>query len=573
VSAEFGWQPIIGRPGQTVQFRDLSTRSPTSWAWTFYNDTGGFVVAGTSTEQNPIFSWPIAGHYRVHLAVVESGIPTQPPPVDPPDPPDPTYPPTDPPVLTGENPPTLVLNGRSLSIDHDFTLGSLPAPWVRRSGSGDGVETWDPALVTVDGSGAHVVTHLVSAGVYTAGAMEADFNTGPGLYAFKVTGAPKGPHLLSRLFLHANNGSQQLAMMEDPDLDSSHYYVTARNPNWPTQPVLSDITTTNIYAVDWRPDGVQFYVDWYPVGQHITDAGFLAGLSGAKIVAAVHAAVGGPWAGAPDGSTDAYLASDREIVIEWFRFWPEPLVSGNPSGEAPPSGNLPGWNLEFVEDFNVDSAVGSWGPTEHDVPSAYVGSLGVYEDGWLDTAASNDGSIPSRYMPTQVLSTSGSLLQWHLFNAGSGARSAVVRVGEDMLYGRVAMRFKSEALDGFKTAWLWWPQSGDWPNDGEIDFPEGALDSTIGGFMHHQGAVSGGDQDGADSGVTYTDWHTAVIEWDVGDCRFLLDGVTVLHTTDRVPNTPMHFVLQTESDLGGNQPPVGTSGFMWLDWVALYSKA
>jgi len=48
--------------GQTVTFTDLSTNSPTSWAWSF---TGG--TPATSTSQNPTITYNTAGTYAVTL--------------------------------------------------------------------------------------------------------------------------------------------------------------------------------------------------------------------------------------------------------------------------------------------------------------------------------------------------------------------------------------------------------------------------------------------------------------------------------------------------------------------------
>ena len=87
--------------------------------------------------------------------------------------------------------------------------------------------------------------------------------------------------------------------------------------------------------------------------------------------------------------------------------------------------------------------------------------------------------------------------------------------GNDVLYGRYAVRWKADAIPGYKVAWLLWPDSEVWPRDGEIDFPEGNLDGTVEGFMHRQNGTSGGDQDHAGSAVRFGDgrWHTAVTEW------------------------------------------------------------
>jgi beta-glucanase (GH16 family) len=139
-----------------------------------------------------------------------------------------------------------------------------------------------------------------------------------------------------------------------------------------------------------------------------------------------------------------------------------------------------------------------------------------------------------------------------------------------MLYGRFAVRFKADPIPGYKTAWLLWPDSEVWPRDGEIDFPEGDLTSTIGAFMHRQNGTSGGDQDAFSSSFRYTSWHTAVIEWTANRVNFILDGVTIGSSTSRIPNTPMHWVLQTETQIGGGAPASTAQGRVLIDWVAVY---
>lgn len=275
------------------------------------------------------------------------------------------------------------------------------------------------------------------------------------------------------------------------------------------------------------------------------------------------------------GQTITFIdSSSAGTPTSWsWDFGDGTVGSSGPSGEPMPDYNLNGWRKVYALDFNTNRAVGSFGPTQYQVPAEYSGILRVYEDGWRDTASSSavNPSLPSRYMPSQVLSVNGGCLVKHLFNSGDGARSAAVMVGGDRSYGRVACRFKADQIDGFKTAWLWWPGSDVWPRDGEIDFPEGALDKTIDAFMHRQNATSGSDQDYRASGVSFANWHTSVIEWAPNSCKFFLDGAQLGPTiTSRVPNTPMHWVLQTESDLGGNQPPVGTSGYLYIDWCVLW---
>ena len=60
--ANFSGWPTTICSGQSVNFTDLSTNSPTSWSWTF---PGG--VPASSTAQNPTVNYAVAGSYNVTL--------------------------------------------------------------------------------------------------------------------------------------------------------------------------------------------------------------------------------------------------------------------------------------------------------------------------------------------------------------------------------------------------------------------------------------------------------------------------------------------------------------------------
>jgi beta-glucanase (GH16 family) len=142
-----------------------------------------------------------------------------------------------------------------------------------------------------------------------------------------------------------------------------------------------------------------------------------------------------------------------------------------------------------------------------------------------------------------------------------------------LLYGRYVVRFRADPVPGYKTAWLLWPDSENWPHDGEIDFPEGDLSETIGGFVHYQGGASGSDQAAFDSNAGYTRWHTATITWLPGKVTLRLDNTIVGTVRTRVPNTPMHWVMQTETSIGGAPPARDATGDVLIDWVAVYAPA
>jgi PKD repeat protein len=64
--AGFTGTPTSGVAPLTVAFTDASTRSPTSWAWTFGD-------GGTSTAQNPSHTYNKAGTYTVTQTVTNAG--------------------------------------------------------------------------------------------------------------------------------------------------------------------------------------------------------------------------------------------------------------------------------------------------------------------------------------------------------------------------------------------------------------------------------------------------------------------------------------------------------------------
>lgn len=230
-----------------------------------------------------------------------------------------------------------------------------------------------------------------------------------------------------------------------------------------------------------------------------------------------------------------------------------------------PVGDLPGWHQIFSDDFTAPVPLGRF-PTSSD------GSWSSYPLPWRDTSGHGG------YATAEVVSVAGGVLDMHVRREGGDYRvAALVPVlpggGTDQRYGRYAIRFRSDPIAGYKAAWLLWPESGAWPEDGEIDFPEGSLTETIGAFVHHRGATTGSDQDAYETGARFTRWHTAVTEWSPGSVRFYLDGHLVGHATDRIPDTPMHWVIQTETDISSTPPAADARGHVQIDWVAIWAYA
>jgi hypothetical protein len=240
-----------------------------------------------------------------------------------------------------------------------------------------------------------------------------------------------------------------------------------------------------------------------------------------------------------------------------------------PASVPMPTGDIPGWHQVFADNFSQNVPVGSF-------PSAVASTWGnSYPDGWLDT--SKNGT----YMPTKVVSISGGMMNLYLHTeAGVHMVAAAVptipgATGSDggLLYGRYVMRFRADAVPGYKLAMLLWPDSNVWPADGEIDFPESDLTGNIFGVLHYQGGTSATDEGVVFTGVAPGGWHVAALSWLPSGVTFQLDGRTVYTSTTRVPDTPMHLVIQTETATSGPAPSDSANGKVQINWLTVYRPA
>ena len=243
------------------------------------------------------------------------------------------------------------------------------------------------------------------------------------------------------------------------------------------------------------------------------------------------------------------------------------------AGGEVPRDDPPGWSQVFYDGFDKPAPPGSWANECESDRVVYEGAQGqqwlTYPRCFLDTFDRRP------YRADQVLSVAGGKLIFDLRQVDgqpAGANpSPILNAGSQyQLYGRYSarMRVDTPGLNEYYVAWLLWPQSERWPDDGELDFPEGWLSGTVGGYQHFAGAGScdGCKVQSADIGARFTDWHTYTIEWSPGRVRYLLDDIVVLDHTEWVPSKPMRWQLQTETRGNGNN-----QGRVLVDWVSVWS--
>ena len=250
--------------------------------------------------------------------------------------------------------------------------------------------------------------------------------------------------------------------------------------------------------------------------------------------------VDGNWTQAP-GSKGIFIAA------------PTPVGADN----SMPVGNLPGLTQTFTDDFTTNSAPGAFASTYAAKWATYSGftdtsGLGTYDN---NAMSSHDGVLDESLSQTSDGVT-------HVAALGP----VVTTKWAGQVYGRFSVRFQADALAGFKTAFLLWPDSNIW-NDGEIDFPEGPLNGTMWGYNHCPGNPTKNCAY-TDTGVSQgSGYHTLTIDWKPDSITYSIDGRVSSTTTTNIPNKPMHWVLQTEA----NGAPVTNSGHLLIDWATVYS--
>lgn len=254
---------------------------------------------------------------------------------------------------------------------------------------------------------------------------------------------------------------------------------------------------------------------------------------------------------------------------------PSPAAAppSNPQGESSiPDPGAP-WTPILTQSFDTPAALGQFA-------SVYPGYSGY--DGGRDTsrnlgrALSQQGTYSSDTTTTAhdglfdcLLHTDGGTPQVCALTPQLGA---VPWTGQ--MYGRYSVRFKVDNTPGYKIAWLLWPQSDQW-SDGEIDFPEADLNSTITGTSHDVTGTPSRNAWWLDTGTAVSgSWHTATIEWVPGKLTYVLDGKSWSTTSpDALPTQPMRWVLQAETQLSAQAPSPSASGHILIDWIAAYRYA
>jgi beta-glucanase (GH16 family) len=143
-------------------------------------------------------------------------------------------------------------------------------------------------------------------------------------------------------------------------------------------------------------------------------------------------------------------------------------------------------------------------------------------------------------------------------------------------YGKWEFRARVEPGTGYAPAVLLWPDSDNWPIDGEID----VMEIVEGDRQTNHTTVHYGADDQRDEGIVtgdFTQWHTYAVDWQPDSITVYLDGEQVYRNTNpaAIPHGPMHLAIQLDVGPQGTWIPAPDATTpdavsLYVDWVRMY---
>jgi len=130
--------------------------------------------------------------------------------------------------------------------------------------------------------------------------------------------APKGQGIWPAFWL-TNDDTSEIDVFEmlgsDPRVLHStlHHTVDGKDHQHKTETTVSDLSADfHIFAVDWQPDNVIWYMDGVEVWRFAED-----NVPSDKMWMVVNTAIGGPWSGRPDSTTQF----PQEFLVDYIRVY------------------------------------------------------------------------------------------------------------------------------------------------------------------------------------------------------------------------------------------------------------
>ncbi len=197
--------------------------------------------------------------------------------------------------------------------------------------------------------------------------------------------------------------------------------------------------------------------------------------------------------------------------------------------------------------------------------SFFLGFNNTYKPGKLAAGYKNywqpyPNGMSGKYYSNDIVSTHDGYMDV-AFTKGKGAAGTFGSPSKAYSHigGTFSIRLKATGGATNGIAVMLWPSSDDW-GDGEIDYPEGGLNSETHIFHHWMAPKDSSKAYHKGLGNKWGSWHTYTVKWDPGkSVKYYLDGKLVWTVTEDVPTSEHRFMFQTSNN--------GSKGHLLIDWV------
>lgn len=138
-------------------------------------------------------------------------------------------------------------------------------------------------------------------------------------------------------------------------------------------------------------------------------------------------------------------------------------------------------------------------------------------------------------------------------------------------YGRWEVRAAGSGDDAYHMVSILWPDSGNWPCDGEVDYMETTGNWGLINFFHHYGCSN--SKTSVSRALDLTQFHNYAVDWTPDAIVGYIDGVKWFEDRDPAHQPPgsMHQTLQL--DWFPDNVTADGPGEMRVDWVRVYPAA
>jgi hypothetical protein len=196
-------------------------------------------------------------------------------------------------------------------------------------------------------------------------------------------------------------------------------------------------------------------------------------------------------------------------------------------------------------------------------------------------AGATDSSGRGTYHSGKTVSEHNGVLDIYIHSEGNVRYVAAIIANLGDTYGqRINLCMRADRIPGYKHVFMLWPGTGQGNSHGEIDYPEGKLtpEGVANAFMHYSPKpASNPKQDAYNTGMSTAGWHVYTIEWDPGSsaqsddyASFYVDGRLIGRSTGaKVPDGPMHYLMQFETYVAGQALPPPAAGHILIDWITI----